>query len=97
MPKAGYDMHSPPCPQCSGTDARVKDTRPSSGVTRRRRVCPDCDHRWTTYEVSEQLFSTLRARQGVIRLTREAVNELLHLLADMELAEDDGHMPRAAE
>jgi transcriptional repressor NrdR len=42
------------CPQCKGEQFGVVDTRPSYGNTqKRRRKCFDCDHRWTTYEITD--------------------------------------------
>ncbi|CAO4175486.1 transcriptional regulator NrdR [Methylorubrum extorquens] len=40
------------CPFCGGPDTQVKDSRPSedSSAIRRRRVCPDCGGRFTTFE-----------------------------------------------
>jgi transcriptional repressor NrdR len=40
------------CPFCSNTDTQVKDSRPSEdGMTiRRRRFCPACNSRFTTFE-----------------------------------------------
>jgi len=40
------------CPYCSNNDTQVKDSRPSEdNVTiRRRRYCPDCGGRFTTFE-----------------------------------------------
>lgn len=40
------------CPFCSNTDTQVKDSRPSEdGLTiRRRRLCPKCNSRFTTFE-----------------------------------------------
>ena len=40
------------CPFCGGPDTQVKDSRPSEDASaiRRRRVCPDCGGRFTTYE-----------------------------------------------
>ena len=40
------------CPYCGGDDTQVKDSRPSEDNTaiRRRRVCPDCGGRFTTFE-----------------------------------------------
>ena len=40
------------CPYCGGTDTGVKDSRPSDDGSsiRRRRVCPDCAGRFTTFE-----------------------------------------------
>lgn len=40
------------CPYCSSEDSQVKDSRPAEdGVAiRRRRVCPNCGGRFTTFE-----------------------------------------------
>ena len=40
------------CPFCGSEDTQVKDSRPTddSSSIRRRRVCPDCGGRFTTFE-----------------------------------------------
>ena len=40
------------CPFCSSQETQVKDSRPAEdgGAIRRRRVCPDCNGRFTTFE-----------------------------------------------
>ena len=40
------------CPYCGSLDTQVKDSRPAddSATIRRRRVCPDCAGRFTTFE-----------------------------------------------
>ncbi|MFC0191244.1 transcriptional regulator NrdR [Aureimonas pseudogalii] len=40
------------CPFCGSQDSQVKDSRPAEdgGAIRRRRVCPDCNGRFTTFE-----------------------------------------------
>ncbi|QRG05415.1 transcriptional repressor NrdR [Xanthobacter dioxanivorans] len=40
------------CPYCGGLDTQVRDSRPTEDNTsiRRRRVCPDCGGRFTTFE-----------------------------------------------
>ena len=40
------------CPFCNSPDTQVKDSRPAEDNTsiRRRRVCPDCGGRFTTFE-----------------------------------------------
>src|SRR5258708_39525755 len=40
------------CPYCSTLDTQVKDSRPTedSAAIRRRRVCPSCGGRFTTFE-----------------------------------------------
>ena len=40
------------CPYCSNQESQVKDSRPSEdgAAIRRRRYCPDCGGRFTTFE-----------------------------------------------
>lgn len=40
------------CPYCQSEDTQVKDSRPAedAAAIRRRRVCPDCGGRFTTFE-----------------------------------------------
>ncbi len=40
------------CPFCGHEDSQVKDSRPTedSASIRRRRSCPECGARWTTFE-----------------------------------------------
>jgi transcriptional repressor NrdR len=40
------------CPYCGALDTQVKDSRPTEDASaiRRRRVCPDCGGRFTTFE-----------------------------------------------
>ena len=40
------------CPYCGSLDTQVKDSRPTddSSSIRRRRICPDCGGRFTTFE-----------------------------------------------
>src|SRR5579864_3876673 len=40
------------CPYCGSLETQVKDSRPTddSSSIRRRRVCPDCGGRFTTFE-----------------------------------------------
>lgn len=50
------DMSGWPCPKC-GTRTRIVDARTAQDDLgqarfRRRRLCPECNHRFTTFEVS---------------------------------------------
>jgi transcriptional repressor NrdR len=40
------------CPFCGHNDTQVKDSRPTedNSAIRRRRSCPECGARWTTFE-----------------------------------------------
>lgn len=49
------------CPYCENTDTEVIETRDSEdlSVTRRRRSCPKCEKRFTTYERVESVPLTV--------------------------------------
>lgn len=54
------------CPYCGGLDTQVKDSRPTedSAVIRRRRVCPSCHERFTTFERVQLRELTVLKRSG---------------------------------
>jgi transcriptional repressor NrdR len=54
------------CPYCSSENTQVKDSRPSeeNASIRRRRVCPDCGGRFTTFERVQLRELTVVKRSG---------------------------------
>ncbi|MFP4632353.1 MAG: transcriptional regulator NrdR [Halobacteriota archaeon] len=56
------------CPNCSEDETSVVDSRPTDGghAVRRRRECPDCDLRFTTYERLEWQSLQVRKRDGSV-------------------------------
>ncbi len=54
------------CPACNFTDSRVLDSRPAQdgGSIRRRRECPSCGKRFTTYEVIDTVPISVVKRNG---------------------------------
>ena len=54
------------CPFCASQDTQVVDTRSNEGtnVIRRRRKCPKCDKRFTTYERVELRMPRLVKKGG---------------------------------
>jgi transcriptional repressor NrdR len=54
------------CPFCSSDDTQVVDTRSNedTNVIRRRRKCPKCDKRFTTYERVELRMPRLVKKGG---------------------------------
>ncbi|MGQ0512210.1 MAG: transcriptional regulator NrdR [Betaproteobacteria bacterium] len=54
------------CPFCAHEDTNVVDTRsnPGTNVIRRRRKCPKCDKRFTTYERVELRMPRLVKKDG---------------------------------
>ena len=54
------------CPVCSSIDSRVLDSRPidDGASIRRRRECPTCGKRFTTYEVIDTVPIAVVKRDG---------------------------------
>jgi transcriptional repressor NrdR len=54
------------CPHCSANDTQVKDSRPTEDNTaiRRRRFCPHCGERFTTFERVQLRELTVLKRSG---------------------------------
>ena len=54
------------CPVCNSPDSRVLDSRPSQegNSIKRRRECPSCGKRFTTYEVIDTVPITVITRGG---------------------------------
>ena len=71
------------CPYCTSPDSQVKDSRPAeeNAAIRRRRVCPDCGGRFTTFERVQ-----LRELIVVKRAGRKVPFERDKLLRSVEVA-----------
>ena len=54
------------CPVCNNSDSRVLDSRPieDGSSIKRRRECPSCGKRFTTYEVIETVAINVVKRNG---------------------------------
>jgi DNA-directed RNA polymerase subunit M/transcription elongation factor TFIIS len=52
-------VHS--CPSCYLREVKVIESRRSSNHIRRRRECLSCNHRWSTMEISKELYDRLVA------------------------------------
>ena len=54
------------CPFCGNADSQVKDSRPSEdgSAIRRRRLCPECGGRFTTFERVQLRELTIVKRSG---------------------------------
>ena len=54
------------CPSCNSTDSRVLDSRPAQdgASIKRRRECPACGRRFTTYEVIDTVPIAVVKRDG---------------------------------
>lgn len=54
------------CPFCGHAESQVKDSRPSEdgAAIRRRRLCPECEGRFTTFERVQLRELTIMKRSG---------------------------------
>ena len=54
------------CPVCETLETKVVDSRlsPTGDVTRRRRECPQCENRFTTYERVEEILPVVIKKDG---------------------------------
>lgn len=53
------------CANCGKTAVRVLETKKNREGIRRRRECSACNHRDTTYEVSQELYRELKEAHAV--------------------------------
>ncbi len=69
-----------PCPQCQCPESTVIDSRqcgPNGKEVRRRRKCPKCKGRWTTYERTE---ADIAAKADPLGVEQMGVSELAKLM-----------------
>lgn len=76
------------CPKC-GSAAEVIDSRPGPVLgdecsVRRRRACVACDHRWTTYEVSEDKIAHLMDMQRSLSTFAKYARDFANLVLKKE-------------
>ncbi len=70
------------CPFCGNEDSQVKDSRPTedNAAIRRRRFCPACGARWTTFERVQLRELTVVKKDGEKSpFDREKVAKSLHI------------------
>jgi transcriptional repressor NrdR len=70
------------CPFCGDTSSQVKDSRPAEdhGVIRRRRLCPACGARFTTFErVQLRELTVLKKNGRRAPLDREKLARSVHI------------------
>lgn len=87
------------CPYCTEADTRVVDSRPAEAgaAIRRRRACPGCGERFSTFERAERLPLRIRKRGGVAEPFDRAKLELGMARATANLPVPDGAVRDAAE
>ncbi len=63
------------CPCCGSTKTRVADSRQQPCTVHRRRQCFGCDHRWSTFEVSEAAYLALVEFDGLMSKVGTALRQ----------------------
>ena len=64
------------CPSCGEVQSRVKESRRVFDGIRRRYECLKCDYRYTTYELSSDVYEELRALRNKITQLHAVFNDL---------------------
>lgn len=65
------------CPECQHVRVGVIDSRYSDAhdAIRRRRECPKCKHRWTTYEITAADLNRINERWNMVERLRDSFLE----------------------
>lgn len=68
---AGYH-----CPACAHRITAVYDSRTNdAGWIRRRRKCPECKHRFTTYELTDETVERLSRDSRALAALKQILRE----------------------
>ncbi len=80
------------CPFCGHNDTQVKDSRPTedNAAIRRRRSCPECGARWTTFErVQLREMSIMKKNDRKEPFEREKLTRSLRVALQKRPVDDD--------
>ena len=80
------------CPFCGHDDTQVKDSRPTeeNATIRRRRLCPECSSRFTTFErVQLRELSVLKSDGEKVLFDREKLLRSLQIALRKRPVEED--------
>lgn len=80
------------CPYCGGLDTQVKDSRPTedNAAIRRRRFCPGCGARFTTFERVQLRDLVITKKDGQrVPFDREKLSRSLHIACRKRPVEED--------
>lgn len=80
------------CPFCGHADTQVKDSRPTedNAAIRRRRACPACGSRWTTFErVHLRELTVLKKNGQRATFDRDKLARSIHIAVSKRPIDDD--------
>ena len=80
------------CPFCGHADTQVKDSRPTedNAAIRRRRACPACGSRWTTFErVYLRELTVLKKNGQRVPFDRDKLARSIHIAVRKRPIDDE--------
>ncbi len=80
------------CPFCGHNDTQVKDSRPTedNAAIRRRRACPACGSRWTTFErVYLRELTVLKKNGQRVLFDRDKLARSIHIAVRKRPIDDE--------
>ena len=80
------------CPFCGHLDSQVKDSRPTEdhAAIRRRRFCPECGSRWTTFErVQLRELTVVKSDGDKATFDRDKLAKSLHIALRKRPVDED--------
>ena len=80
------------CPFCGHADTQVKDSRPTedNAAIRRRRACPACGSRWTTFErVHLRELTVLKKNGQRVLFDRDKLARSIHIAVRKRPIDDE--------
>ena len=72
------------CAQCGGNSCKVLESRPQADWVRRRIMCQSCNHRSTSYEISERQFLLYETALASHLKQLQVVGTLRAIAAELE-------------
>lgn len=79
------------CPKCKRPESDVIDSRNGLYGWRRRRSCPGCGYRWTTYELTKEEIIALADKLTAKQIKRKSlliVQDAYKKIKNLTLSED---------
>lgn len=88
------------CPKCGSVKSYVVDSRAAFNMVRRRRVCGDCEQRYSTYEIilnvhkPSELAKKMKEHHLEILKNMDSMLDLIAEVSKLSEREDKTEQPR---
>lgn len=73
------------CMNCGHTKVMTIDSRPTTLWRMRRKLCPMCRHRWSTYEIPTDMLDGMIELRRHLTAAKEHINQIDQVLATMPI------------